>query len=69
MLKYIHTMNLKTYLTKNNINRQKFCDDLGIHYQSLNNILRGVRYPSRELAKKIEVATKGKVKAISLLYP
>jgi DNA-binding transcriptional regulator YdaS (Cro superfamily) len=62
-------MDLKTYFKKYNVKRKIFCEDVGIHYQHLNNILRGQRHPSAKLAKKIELATKGKVKAITLLYP
>lgn len=62
-------MNLKTYFIKYKTKRKDFCKTVGIHYQHLNNILRGVRYPSRALAMRIEKATGGKVKAVSLLLP
>jgi DNA-binding transcriptional regulator YdaS (Cro superfamily) len=69
MMNYTLSMNLKTYFIKTKTKRKDFCNEVGIHYQHLNNLLRGERYPSRVLAKKIERATNGKVKAISLLYP
>jgi transcriptional regulator with XRE-family HTH domain len=67
----IVNMELKEFLKINKKKgyRQQFCDEVEIHYQHLNNILRGIRHPSPALAKRIETATGGKVKAISLLYP
>jgi len=71
----IPAMNLKTYLeeekarTQDRKFRQKFCDKLEIHYQHLNNILRGERHPSKKLAALIEQHTNGAVTRMEALFP
>jgi plasmid maintenance system antidote protein VapI len=62
-------MNLKQYLQTSDTKRKDFCSSLGIHYQHLNNILRGKRNPSADLALRIEEATGGAVTRMELLYP
>ncbi|MHB8281951.1 MAG: hypothetical protein ACYDDE_03985 [bacterium] len=60
---------LREYLKKNKIRIGIFCDSIGISRQGINNIFKYKNYPRRELAKKIEISTNGKVTAMELLYP
>lgn len=39
-------MNLREYLDENRITYREFAEKLGIHLQSLKNIVYGVRYAS-----------------------
>lgn len=65
----IAAMDLKHYLKTSGTKRKDLCDVLGIHYQHLNNIFRGKRHPSPDLALRIEEATGGAVTRMELLYP
>ena len=58
---------MKEYLFKRNIPPKKFASDLKISVSYLYQLLRGERKPSLELAKKIEVYTKGEITALQLL--
>lgn len=62
-------MKLVEYLKKNNINRSHMCRELGISRTHLNNIVKGHRQPSADLAKEIELFTGGSVNRLGLLYP
>lgn len=62
-------MDLKEWLTKKKIMQQDFARDIGIAPFYLYQILTKRRYAGRDLAQTIETATKGKVKAVSLLRP
>ena len=60
-------MNLKDYLKSKD--KSKFAKQIGTTKNYLNLLIYGIRRPSPELAKKIEIATQGKVSRWELLYP
>lgn len=60
-------MDLPTYLFLNKISKVKFADRVGIHRLYLHHILAGRARPSVRLAKRMEKATFGKVKAEDIL--
>jgi len=62
-------MKLEEYLFRAKESKKAFTKRLGISESHLYQILRGDRYPSKELAKRIEEATDGKVTRHELLYP
>ena len=62
-------MDFREYLFKKRITQVEFAKKLGISRGHLGQILHGAKHPSRNLAKKIEEETEGKVTAIELLFP
>jgi transcriptional regulator with XRE-family HTH domain len=60
-------MKLKDYLYHNRISIQDFADRLEYSRTHLSQIVNGQSFPSKRLAKAIEQATAGKVKAEDLL--
>lgn len=60
-------MNLRNYLFNKRISVTKFSKMLGCSRVHLSGVINGQRLPSLMLAKSIELATNGEVKAESLL--
>jgi transcriptional regulator with XRE-family HTH domain len=60
-------MNLSDYFHQNAVEQQVFAEKVGISKSLLSRIKNGTRKPRVEIAKKIEKATGGKVKAAVLL--
>lgn len=60
-------MNLKIWLIEKHMNITEFAEIIGCHRHHIYNILSGSHKPSKRLAKSIEMATKGKVKADEIL--
>lgn len=60
-------MKLDDYLYRNRIDLRGFAGKIGCHYSYLSQIINGKRNPSFQLAKKIEEASEGKVKAKMLM--
>lgn len=58
---------IRAFLDAKGQKQVDFARELGLTPSYLNQLLTGYRYPSRELARRIEQATKGKVKAAALL--
>jgi predicted transcriptional regulator len=54
-------MDLKEYLESRNISQQDFAKMLDISQTAVSNYVIYKRLPSTEIARAIEVATKGKV--------
>ena len=62
-------VNFREYLFKKRITQVDFAKKLGISRGHLNQILHGIKHPSRKLANKIEEESEGKVTAVELLFP
>lgn len=63
-------MDLCEYLSINGLTQEKFAAMLGLKSRYyINRILNGRVTPSVSLAKKIQIATKGAVKAHELILP
>jgi transcriptional regulator with XRE-family HTH domain len=62
-------MSIKEYLKKNKLTMAQFAKIMGVHYNYISMIIRGVRNPSISFAKEIEVATNGAVTVQELLVP
>jgi|688.fasta_scaffold48402_7 DNA-binding transcriptional regulator YdaS (Cro superfamily) len=60
-----HT-SLKKYLSENQILYREFAEKLGVHTQSIKNIVSGTQRPGLLLALKIEKLTSGQVTAAQL---
>ena len=54
-------MKLRAYLDEKRITYREFAEKLGVHLQSLKNIVDGIGRPSLEIAVKIEELTNGEV--------
>lgn len=55
-------MKLKEYLTKNRITRDEFAEIAGVAISTVSNYCSGRARPTFDISKRIEQATKGKVK-------
>lgn len=55
-------MNLKDYLTENEISVVEFAAKMNVHYNTIYYIINGRRNPSHKMAYKIQEATNGAVK-------
>lgn len=62
-------MQLYKYLELTDLTIKQFATILDIDRSYLNLIILGHRIPSKKLALRIEKATKGKIKAIDLIFP
>jgi len=62
-------MNLKKYRTENNIKMAVIAAAVGKSVQHLYEIERGVAFPSRKLAKKLEEFSDGDMTAEELMFP
>jgi transcriptional regulator with XRE-family HTH domain len=62
-------MSFKKYLDDNDVNYSKVAIRLGVSRSYLNLLLNGKRYPSIDLARKIEEYTNGKIKWHTLVKP
>ncbi len=60
-------MDLDTYLWKNRIEIKDFAAKVGCHNSYISMIANNKRSPSIKLAKKIEEATNGQVKAKKMI--
>ena len=60
-------MQLKLYLVKNRITIKEFCEKIGYSRNQISGIANGKLTPSKRLAKTIEQATNGEVKAEDLM--
>lgn len=60
-------MKLALYLAKHNITIKAFSEQIGYSREQISGIKRGKLRPSPRLAKIIETATNGEVKAKDLL--
>lgn len=60
-------MTLSDYFHQNAVEQQVFAKKVGISKSLLSRIKNGTRHPNVTVAKKIEKATAGKVKATALL--
>jgi DNA-binding XRE family transcriptional regulator len=60
-------MQVKNYIEKYNISQTDFANKIGISKTHVNLIIKGKRIPSVNLAKKIELLTKGKIRASEIL--
>lgn len=56
-------MHLTQYLTKKNLTHAKFAEIIGVHRSSVVRFCKGSRKPDLDTIRKIDEATKGKVKA------
>lgn len=61
-------MELREYLFKNQLQQKKMAKDLDISLTHFRALLYKQSYPSRKLAKKIEVYTDGQVTKEELLF-
>lgn len=62
-------MTLKDYITSNLISGPKLAAHLGISRNYLYQIVKRERFPSYTLAYKIELFSKGAIKAVDLIKP
>ena len=62
-------MHLREFLKQNSFSERQFAKKIGVSQQHLNFILRGLRTPSLELARRIIEATEGKVNIGDLSNP
>jgi transcriptional regulator with XRE-family HTH domain len=60
-------MEIKLYLAKNRMTIKEFCELIGYSRNQISGIINGKLKPSIRLAKTIEQATNGEVKAEELL--
>lgn len=60
-------MELKLYLVRNKISITDFSKKIGCHRSYLSEIVNGTKIPGKRLAKDIELATNGEIKAEELL--
>jgi|WetSurMetagenome_2_1015567.scaffolds.fasta_scaffold211924_4 DNA-binding transcriptional regulator YdaS (Cro superfamily) len=60
-------MKLRIYLFTHKITINQFAEKLGIHRTYLGSICKGLRKPSRLLAKEIERQTNGEITSDDLL--
>jgi transcriptional regulator with XRE-family HTH domain len=60
-------MELKIYLVKNRMTIKEFCEKIGYSRNQISGIINGKLRPSKRLAKVIQDATNGEVKAEDLL--
>jgi len=68
-LGYISAMNLKTYISQNNLTLAEFGARVGVSHASVSRWVNGERTPSLGTALAIEKATKGKVKPSDWFEP
>lgn len=54
-------MQLKDYLSENNLTQQKFADQIGVTQATVARWAGGVQFPDPIFLKKIETVTGGKV--------
>jgi DNA-binding transcriptional regulator YdaS (Cro superfamily) len=64
---YRRGMDLKTYLKKYKIKNKEFAKTINVHPNTISNYLCWIKRPSSEIATRIELATKGKVKLKDLM--
>ncbi len=62
-------MKLKLWMVTHKVKQGAMAKRLGISRVHLNGIINERSRPSPGLAKRIETETRGRVKAIELLYP
>lgn len=55
-------MQLKEYLSNNEITKSAFARDIPCHYTYIIKIIKGEKKPSYEMARRIEQITNGQVK-------
>jgi len=60
-------MELKLYLVKNRITIADFSEKIGYSRNMISGVANGIYRPSKRLAKTIEQATNGEVKAEDLM--
>jgi len=60
-------MDLKTYLSMNHIECKEFASKIGVHPNTIYNYIHWRRKPALDVGRKIEKATRGKVKIDDLL--
>jgi transcriptional regulator with XRE-family HTH domain len=54
-------MTLSDYLSQSQITQREFARDVGVSKSHLNEIIRGVKRPSPEVARRISDRTRGEV--------
>ena len=62
-------MNLQKYIEAKKIKQIDFAELIGISAAFVNQMCKGTRRPSANIALKIQEATNGKVSVMELLYP
>jgi len=60
-------MDLREYLFYNRMTVKQFSEKIGCSRNHISEIIHGRRIPGKRLAKDIEIATNGEVKAKNLL--
>lgn len=60
-------MDIKTYIWKNRMTLRDFATLVGCNYSYMSRIATEKLLPSPELAKKIEAATNGQIKAKKMI--
>lgn len=54
-------MDLKSYLQKNDLTETAFASKAGIPQATINRYVRGERFPTLEMIRKLDAATEGAV--------
>lgn len=54
-------MKLSIYLRRKKLSQRDFCKIIGVSHATINNYMRGVREPRKEIVKKIKRAMKAKI--------
>lgn len=62
-------MNLQKYIDVKKIKQIEFAALIGVSPAFINQICKGARRPSADVALQIEKATNGKVTVLDVLYP
>lgn len=62
-------MNIQGYITYNGMTVTRFARMMGISRAYVYDLMNRKHYPSRKLARKIELRTQGKIPVVEIMFP